>query len=119
VPVVLLSSIAILRPRKDIQREFLVALLRSLATSEAIKLMKSGAAIPRIVLRDFKRLDVMMPPSELRERFNEVVAPIHDMIRRLSLANGMLATSRDLLLPRIISGELSVPAAEPELETAA
>jgi hypothetical protein len=41
------------------------------------------------------------------------------MIRRLSLANGMLATSRDLLLPRIISGELSVPAAEPELETAA
>jgi type I restriction enzyme S subunit len=119
VPIVLLSSIAIVRPRAAFEREYLVALLRSPATSNAIKLMKSGAAIPRIVLRDFKRLPIILPPSELRQRFEAVVAPIHDLIRRTSAANVTLAASRDLLLPRLISGELSVSAAERELENAA
>jgi type I restriction enzyme S subunit len=119
IPLVLLASIAILRPPKDFEREYLVALLRSDATSVAIKQMKSGAAIPRIVLRDFKRLQIVLPPREARERFDEVAAPIHGMIRRMSLTNEKLAKTRDMLLPRLISRELSVSVSLRELDAVA
>lgn len=119
VPLVLLSSIAILRPPEDFEREFLVALLKSDGTSEAIKQMKSGAAIPRIVLRDFKRLQVLVPPKQLRQAFDRLAGPIHELIRRISIANGCLVRSRDLLLPRLISGELTISTVEQELEAVA
>jgi len=119
VKLVLLSSIAILRPPQGFEREYLVSLLKSEATSEAIKQMKSGAAIPRIVLRDFKRLRVVLPPRDLRQAFENLAGPAHDLIRRISQANAALAKSRDLILPRLISGEVSVTAAERELEAVA
>ncbi|QOZ07309.1 restriction endonuclease subunit S [Bradyrhizobium sp. CCBAU 51765] len=119
MPLVLLSSIAILRPPLDFEREYLVALLKSDATSAAIKQMKSGAAIPRIVLRDFKRLRILMPPQHLRKQYNDAATPIHELIRRISLANGKLANARDLLLPLLISGEVSVSSAEQRLEAVA
>jgi type I restriction enzyme S subunit len=108
IPLVLLSSIAILRPPKDFEREYLVSLLKSDGTSKAIKQMKSGAAIPRIVLRDFKRLRVLVPQREIRKAFDRLAGPMHELIRRTCVVNGQLAHSRDLLLPRLISGELSM-----------
>lgn len=119
LPIVLLSSIAILRPKAGMEREFLVALLKSENTSSAIKSMKSGAAIPRIVLKDFKRLPILLPAKDVRRRFEAMVTPMHSMCRILGHTNANLAASRDLLLPRLISGELSVTAAERELENAA
>lgn len=119
MPLVLLSSVAIVRPPENFQREFLVALLKSDVINETIKQMKSGAAIPRIVLRDFKRLRIVLPPASLRQRFEDLAGPIHGMIRRLSVINGELAKSRDLLLPRLISGQLCVASAERELEAVA
>jgi type I restriction enzyme S subunit len=118
LPIVLLSSIAILRPNSNIEREFLVAKLRSEKTSEAIKLMKSGAAIPRIVLRDFKRLQILLPPEKIRQRFEHRAGALHHGCRTLVKTNDNLAKQRDLLLPRLISGDLSVASAERELEAA-
>ena len=79
VPVVLLSSIAIIRPKPDVDAEFLLATLKSENTSSAIKQMKSGAAIPRIVLKDFRRLPILWPNSELSSHFNGLVAPMHGL----------------------------------------
>jgi type I restriction enzyme S subunit len=119
MPLVLLSSIAILRPPKDFEREYLVALLKSDGMSEAIKQMKSGAAIPRIVLRDFKRLRVVVPPRNLRQAFHSLAGPMHELIRRITIANDQLVQSRDLLLPRLISGKVAISTAEDELEAVA
>lgn len=118
LPIVLLSSIAILRPKATMEREFLVALLRSGHISSAIKRMRSGAAIPRIVLKDFKRLPILLPAIDIRQRFEAAVAPIHSLCRLLVRANANLSSQRDALLPRLISGELSVAAAERELAAA-
>jgi type I restriction enzyme, S subunit len=117
--IVLLSSIAIIQPKAELQREFMVSLLRSEQISSAIKLMKSGAAIPRIVLKDFKRLLIPLPSAEVRDRYEKYVAPVHGLIRDLAKSNETLAASRDLLLPRLISGDLTLPEAERELEVAA
>lgn len=118
LPLVLLSSIAILRPKPDMESEFLVALLKSEKTSSAIKRMRSGAAIPRIVLKDFKRLPILLPAKDARKRFEATVAPIHSLCRLLVQVSANLSAQRDTLLPRLVSGELAVAAAERELEAA-
>lgn len=54
---VILSSIAILRPNsKEINPDFFVYLLRSTSIRNAMANYVSGAAIPRIVLKDFKKM---------------------------------------------------------------
>jgi type I restriction enzyme S subunit len=119
LPVVLLSSIAIIRPKAALEREFLVALLKSENTSAAIKSMRSGAAIPRIVLKDFKRLPILLPSKDVRQRFEASVAPLHGMCRVLGQVNDNLINQRNALLPKLISGELPVAGAEQELEALA
>lgn len=117
--VVLLSSIAILRPAKDIEPEFLVSQLKSQAVSDAIKRSKSGAAIPRIILKDFKRLQILVPTCEAQRRWVAVAGPMASMCRQLVKQNANLRTQRDLLLPKLISGEIDVSKAQEAVAEAA
>ncbi|MNU02370.1 hypothetical protein D3C72_2460540 [compost metagenome] len=60
-----------------------------------------------------------MPDMETSGRFERLVTPTVEQAACLQAANERLAASRDLLLPRLISGQLSVEAAERQLELAA
>ncbi|MGO8203028.1 restriction endonuclease subunit S [Rhizobium ruizarguesonis] len=60
-----------------------------------------------------------VPPLDLLRRFDEAVWPMLELVGNLGTANETLASARDLLLPRLISGQLSVAEAERELEQAA
>ena len=53
------------------------------------------------------------PPDSLLRRFNEVVEAVIDQTRNLMLRNTNLRAQRDLLLPKLVSGEIDVS----ELET--
>lgn len=62
---------------------------------------------------------IPMPTHSIAERFDRFVRPLHLSIYRLQEQIEHLAAFRDLLLPRLISGQLSVEGAERELEAAA
>ena len=51
---------------------------------------------------------LLTPPDELRVRFLEVAGPIHQQIDTLTAMNEKLRTARDLLLRRLMRGELTV-----------
>ena len=51
---------------------------------------------------------VAIPPSELLARFNRFVGDTVAQIHNLTLRNRNLRRTRDLLLPRLVSGELDV-----------
>ena len=119
IDAVILSSIAILRPNPSVEKEFIVATLKSDDVSKRIKNSRSGAAIPRIILKDFRRLPVILPPRDLRARFEKAAQPIHKLCRSLSISNANLRAQRDLLLPKLISGEIDVSAASAALPEAA
>lgn len=53
-------------------------------------------------------IDFAVPPSEMQSRFETQVTPIRDHLTCLLEANVNLRTARDLLLPRLISGEIDV-----------
>lgn len=58
---------------------------------------------------------ILKPAAEVQERFAEVLLPMLGLVERLGIKNSNLRTTRDLLLPKLISGELDVSAMpEPE-----
>ena len=88
----LLSSIAILRCNKDeILPEYLYYLLK---TPEFKKNVKdnygSGSAIPRIILKDFKRMPVQYPALSLQKKIVSVLEAIDAKIQTNSKINDNL-----------------------------
>lgn len=79
----------------------------------------NGATFKEITKGVFKRLPIVLPAHALVDRYEAAVDPIMNLILVTERAQRRLAASRDLLLPRLISGDLSVVTAERELETAA
>ncbi len=68
----------------------------------------SGAAVPTLNRNDIHGLPVVRPTAIVLTAFDDVVGPMIKLKRRLELANENLRTTRDLLLPQLISGELDV-----------
>ena len=67
-----------------------------------------GAAYPAVVAADFERADVLVPPEVLLSAFDDTIEPTFSQIHNLGLQNQKLRVARDLLLPRLMSGEIVV-----------
>ena len=51
---------------------------------------------------------VVVPPSEVLHEANEVIGPIYDLFGQLMIESRKLAAMRDVLLPKLLSGEVRV-----------
>ena len=74
----------------------------------AIKSMIGSSGRQRVQPSCFDRYLVPVPPKLIAELFVEVVEPMFDQINRLDRQNQALAQARDLLLPRLMNGEITV-----------
>lgn len=74
--------------------------------------IKSGSAQPKFNKTDFKNLPIILPPSELLQKFNSTVSPIFEMIERNDNENRKLSSLRDSILPKLMSGEIDVSEVE-------
>lgn len=66
-----------------------------------------GAAYPAVVAGDFERAKVLVPSSVLSNTFNEFAEPLLSEAHNLRTQNQKLRAARDLLLPRLMSGEIA------------
>lgn len=78
-----------------------------------------GSAYPAVGSEDFADADVLRPTDETLRRFHDHVGPMLELAARLNVQSANLRTTRDLLLPKLISGEIEVRAVEKEMEAAA
>lgn len=106
--VVLLSSIAMLRPQEQVLSTYLSFYLRDPAVKARLSGRVSGVAIPRIVLADFRRFKIMLPDRATLRDFHKVVDPMVKLCCHLTECNRNLRQARHLLLPKLISGEVNV-----------
>jgi type I restriction enzyme S subunit len=74
----------------------------------AVERALSGSAQPQITIDGLSKIQIRMPHDALVREFIGLSKPILEMIDKLYEANVALAKIRDLLLPRLISGKLSV-----------
>lgn len=70
--------------------------------------LNSNSAQPGINQDKIKGLSVLKPAKETVNIFNDSVDPLIKMIFNLAKANGKLKEARDMLLPRLMSGEIDV-----------
>ena len=79
-----------------------------LANRQKIIGLGGGAAQQNISQVIVKKLEIMKPSSDIMNKFNNFVEPLLDMICSLQAKNDNLRQTRDLLLPRLVSGEVEV-----------
>jgi type I restriction enzyme S subunit len=70
--------------------------------------MGNGAIFKAVTKDDVKGIKFVNSPNELSEHFENAVGPIWHLIKNLTVKNTNLRTTRDLLLPKLISGEVDV-----------
>ena len=72
-----------------------------------------ATAVNSKMLREMELLD---PPINLKKAFDGITSPLFSKIKEVLIERGVLEETRDVLLPRLISGELRVPDAEKMLQ---
>jgi len=73
---------------------------------------KQTTGLGHVTVSDLKRLQVVQPNKQLLEQWNEFVDPLLERTFTNEQKAQTLATLRDTLLPRLISGQLRLPDAE-------
>ena len=68
----------------------------------------SGAALPSMTTDILYHFKIVRPNEKILKMFDEYLCPIYDEIDFLNQQNNLLITQRDLLLPRLMSGKLSI-----------
>ena len=70
--------------------------------------MKEGSKMPRADWKQMQQYPVPLPPDGLLRAFNDFVDPVLNQLKTLAFANKRLSAARDLLLPKLMNGEVAV-----------
>ncbi len=69
---------------------------------------KQTTGLGHITVADMKRIKIPYPEPDLLSAFSRIVSPLYDRGSNTIKESAMLAELRDTLLPKLLSGELSV-----------
>ena len=100
------SDCSYLSAAENLEIWFLYLAMKSRQTH--ITSMQQGAAQPHVYPKHLGRLSLVLPPANLRSLLHENVDASFRQISTLEKQNQQLAQARDLLLPRLINGEVAV-----------
>ena len=70
--------------------------------------MNAGSAVPSMTTEILNAIEVVIPSDEYLEKFENIVSPMFKQIKQCIIENENLASIRDTLLPKLMSGEIEV-----------
>ena len=83
-----------------------------------IKQRASGTTFAEISKKNFKIIPVIVPPCDVINEYSKIISTLYSKITEGIRENECLIRARDLLLPKLLSGELSLETTQMELEKA-
>jgi type I restriction enzyme S subunit len=86
------------------------------ANMETVRQRANGSTFQEISKANFRPIEVTVAWPEVLQAFDELVTPLFDRIASNEKENRTLAATRDLLLPKLMSGEIRVREAENAVE---
>lgn len=113
------TGFAVLRPRK---LEFTQLVFLSATAPENIERLAhlaDGAAYPAVRPDAVEATEVAISSNAVTTSFSSLVAPIIERMESNKIENQTLAQTRDLLLPKLMSGEIRLGEAEEMVEAVA
>jgi len=93
---------------QGVSSDFLYFFLSSLGGQEAIKQGTVGAVQAKLPIKNIQTIRFPCPPSKIITEFDRIIKYIMQKIANNCSENRRLATLRDTLLPRLMSGELRI-----------
>jgi type I restriction enzyme S subunit len=103
--IVIGRGLAAVRSRHDNQ-SLLFQQLRAHFFKE--DLIGAGAIFASVTKKEFEAQEILIPSPTFAKAYEDVARPIDQQLRVLFLENQKLRAARDLLLPRLMSGEIAV-----------
>ena len=103
------SDAIVIRPVDELFRGFVLMTVSSDEfVADTAQSMKEGSKMPRADWKQMQAYPVALPPTGLLSTFEGMIQPVIAQLKTLTFTNQKLHTARDLLLPRLMSGELAV-----------
>ena len=95
-------------PRSDVEPEWFYGMLRFSQFSAVVREEATGATVLHLKPKHIENWEALVPPIELRGLFSQQFSAILQQVDNLELQNMNCAKARDLLLPRLMNGEIAV-----------
>lgn len=99
-----------IEPKPPLPKSFLYSLLRYSSFADEVKQHANGANVLHLAPERITDFRLAMPPGDLMDRFADFVAPTLEQMDALENKADNLRRTRDLLLPRLLSGQVNVDA---------
>jgi type I restriction enzyme, S subunit len=109
--IVLLSSIAIIKPKEKIIADFLGELLKSFYFDKHLYMFQSGSALKRLVLSDIKKMTFPIPHNITEQKIiAKLLESVEQNIRLHSAELNKLIQIKQGLMSDLLSGRVEVTA---------
>jgi type I restriction enzyme S subunit len=92
----------------EVSSTWLFEMVSAKEFSDYLVSQEGGAAYPAVKPKDFEGAPVLVPIREVDEAFAGRVAPLHRIRWSLDQQSAALASLRDLLLTRLVTGQIDV-----------
>lgn len=92
----------------DIDNVYLYAMFRWGNVSRYVSQFANGANVLHLKPQSLRNVRILLPKQDLIDGYVATVKPMINSINKLNVKNFNLARQRDLLLPRLMSGKLSI-----------
>ena len=112
------TDIVVIAPKSPEWSAFVLATVSSDHFVTYTDQTSAGTRMPRTSWKIMSQYVICMPPSELVTAYQEAVQPLLDKIVVGIHSNTSLASLRDTLLPKLLSGQIRVSQAERVVEAA-
>ncbi len=106
IPVAVNQGYIAMKCEKVLSPEFVIQWCE--AHMDEIKSRASGTTFAEISKKNFKIIPVVVPPESLMSAYTRQVLPLYEAIEINVRESDNLAQLRDTLLPKLLSGELSL-----------
>jgi type I restriction enzyme S subunit len=112
------TGFAVLRPKNAQNSEFLFIAATQDSRIDHLAHVADGGAYPAVRPEVVVSIQSILPTDDVMNAFHNVVLPLFARVGENQKKAQTLATLRDTLLPRLISGQLRLPDAEALIEEA-
>lgn len=102
------TGFAVLRPRKKIYRDFVYLAATNPENIDRLAHLADGGAYPAVLPNIVLATRITRPNDSVLSSFSYLVAPTLDRIAACDSESRILASIRDTLLPRLISGKVDL-----------
>ncbi len=102
------TGFAVLRPKDSVGREIVWCAATSHDTIDRLAHLADGGAYPAVNPKAVLDTALVLPDARVRGAFSSLTAPLLDRLQENQREARTLGTVRDVLLPKLVSGELRV-----------